>query len=782
MPSAVRIARTAGGKAFLRPGAAAALASALRSAGLTATQLTTPTVLAPSPSGGAPTPCTCRNVHTLVRGRRAAGLEALALVTPVAFGPQRPDSALDGRNQAAEGAKLGLTVGAALALHLGGLGPGLDSPESGSSHGGWVDHEALAAAANGGRWLARDLLWVVPDLACGVSKCLEAWVEDYHHGGQAGSGAKAARRRAGEQRGAEEGADGFVSVRGGVVQQAVVLEALYGAAQYDTLELLALGRGGLLPKQDMLALLKQLAAYPGPLALWRDDVLPAHPAAKRAVQLAERAGAALGVKKEVASDYAWRLLSALQFAWHCAVGRPSGAHAAFTNVMTDAAGLRTVQRGHGLAPWQLTQYGGASGALENRGAALAASLELCLRSLNNLAERMHHSPPLYVLTWPGGAGLADASGGWGQGWSSGAGGQGWRRGGEVLQWVSVERYVAAPVALALAVQLQAAWSMARVRSGLASSAASPAAGGGVSAGALWATAAARAAGRARTLAILSAGLHWVVCGGGAAKVLPSGLAAALDRVLEMPLDAPGGVLAAAAALAAVFLAATAAAGIAGRLAGRAFSRGSSNGGGGDGSKGAEAQPASKTATAAGSGAGSSAARTGPVAEAAPSGSAAAAADLDLDLAWHAERVLVLTATAVVLAAAVCLNWAAAAVAGSYLAMLALAQGVGAGFGPTLGGSGGSGCGAGVGGAAGGGRRRGRGIVGKGLRALAGALWLGACPAIKLWGAAGVWAGGLGSVAGGVCGPAGEGVAAWLVMAATGFWLWGLEAWSKGGWW
>ncbi|GFR40400.1 hypothetical protein Agub_g956, partial [Astrephomene gubernaculifera] len=119
LPDALRIARSAAAPAaFQRPGAAASLASALRRAGLPATQLSRPTVTAPSGAtpGSAPSPCRCANVHTVIPSRRGEGLEALALVTPVAFSPQRADPALEGRNQSAGGAELGLLVGAALAL------------------------------------------------------------------------------------------------------------------------------------------------------------------------------------------------------------------------------------------------------------------------------------------------------------------------------------------------------------------------------------------------------------------------------------------------------------------------------------------------------------------------------------------------------------------------------------------------------------------------------------------------------------------------------------------
>ncbi|GFR40399.1 hypothetical protein Agub_g951, partial [Astrephomene gubernaculifera] len=204
------------------------------------------------------------------------------------------------------------------------------------------------------------------------------------------------------------------------IQQAVVLEALAGgpagggSGRYDTAELLVVGHDGLLPKLDMYWLLRYLL-HGQPLALWREQQL--HSPGATALLRAITRAAELLAPQQTARSYAARLLTALHFAGLQAGGQPAGAHAAFKDVMVDAAGVRLLQRAHG-AP-----SSPASASLESSALSLAASLELVLRSLNNLVERVHHSPFLYLLT-----------------------------GRE--RFVSVERYVGPAVALAAGVQLQ----------------------------------------------------------------------------------------------------------------------------------------------------------------------------------------------------------------------------------------------------------------------------------------------------------------------------------------
>ncbi|KAG2436661.1 hypothetical protein HXX76_006189 [Chlamydomonas incerta] len=713
--------------AFQSPGAPAALAAALAAAGLNDTQLTRPLVRLPRPllpppgsgtgsglhSGQSSSPllCRCANVHTLIRARRGDGLEALAVVTPVAFSPPPSgapawpaDPSLDGRAQTAAGAELGLAAGAALALHLAA---------------------PAEAAGGGGRWLARDVLWVVPDLSCGVSACLAAWVDSYTGGGGGGGGGQGAagsggggRRRRSRSEGADAGVDAGgrrepceaavadaedaedgegeteVVLRGGVIQQAVVLEALAGGGGGgQAAELLVVGSGGLLPKLDMMWLLRYMFGWPTTPVLWRDDGRLEGAQAAVAAAWRQLTGGSAGA----AAGFASRLLHALQFAWQQAVGRPAGAHAAFKEAGVDAAGLRLVPGRHD--PWtgagrpirasdpssssaaasaSPAAAASSAAALEERALSLASGLELTLRSLNNLVERVHHSSFLYLL-----AGLD--------------------------RYVSVERYVGPAAALALAVQLQAAWSMRVVRlTGVAAAAVGAGSGGSGGAGpALWGVAAARAAARTAACAAAAAALRVLACGDGpeaarllAARLLqlaPAQALAALQAALVAPLSSPEGAAAAAAVVLLTSALAAGAAAAAGRLAAAAAEvagagaanrrgrgrRASSGSGAGARSLAGAASASAAGVTAAGALDGAPLGASGADAAAASSIAAAAAA---ASLRWHAERVLVVTAAAAALAALVCLNWAAAAVAGFHLAKLALMQGLAAAAGGGCGGA------------------------------------------------------------------------------------------------
>ncbi|GLC39007.1 Glycosylphosphatidylinositol anchor attachment 1 protein [Pleodorina starrii] len=694
----LRISRSAGGAAFQRPGAAAALAAELRSAGLTDTQLSRPTVIAPGlEAGGPPSPCRCTNVHTRVRAPRGDGLESLALVTPLAFSPQRPDPAYDGRNQSAEAAELALMTAAGLVLHMA-RGHVAAGSETGSEFGSASD------GRGGGRWLVRDLLWVVPDLSCGGYQCLEAWVRQYHGEVTAGTAVRQEANASASSLPPSSAGLGAAMVRGGVIQQAVVLEALAGAS-YDTSELLVVGHDGLLPKLDMFYLLRYLFNYPVAATLWRDELVDA-PTQSLTAPLMGLLPEGL-VEPQALRSYVRRLLTGLQFSWHQAVGQPGGPHAAFKDFMVDAATVRlTTKHRRSPDPTSASRYEQQQRQqhLQQRALSLSYCLELTLRSLNNLVERVHHSPFLYVLT-------------------------------DTDRFVSVERYVAPAVALTAALQLQAAWSMAVAQRALEAPMAPEAAAAttGAVAAALssasqpriWAAAAARAAARTAVLAVAAAALRALACGspsclqggfGAAAAPGSSGAAvppwvaagaAALRRALALPLATPEGLLAVGAVLFAAGAAAVAAAGLAGLLAGAAASGEWS---GTDDGKPAAAEPAAEERTPEAAAAERSAAAEARAVEAVRGGSAAtpAAAGVQREVAsgtdacrsdgerehigavresqavcaaagmWHAERVVVLTATAVAMTTLVCLNWAAALVAGMYLAPLALWQGWAAG--------------------------------------------------------------------------------------------------------
>ncbi|GLI60072.1 hypothetical protein VaNZ11_002103 [Volvox africanus] len=730
-----RISRAAGGAAFKRPGAAAALAAELRHAGLTETQLTRPTVFT-----AAAIPCRCANVHTIIRAARGDGLESLALVTPIAFSHQRADSAHDGRNQTADAAQMALMAAATLTLHMA------------------RGHVAGAGATSGGgRWLARDLLWVVPDLSCGGYQCLEAWIRQYYedvaqmparspagsgnddggvaapapaagvwqaavglHQGQ-GHGNPDRESHAGAKAVAAAAASVAPMIRAGVIQQAVVLEALAGAS-YDTSELLVVGHNGLLPKLDMYYLLKYTFNFPFSSALWRSDRLSG---SQRALATWLESVMPDGLLTPHAlRSYSRRLLTGLQFSWHQAVGLPSASHAAFKDFMVDAATVRLIQRnGPSFPSGRVDEQ-----QLHHRALILSSSLELTLRSLNNLVERVHHSSFLYVLT-------------------------------DHDRYVSVERYVLPAVALAVAIQLQAAWSMAAIQRLLSTppgaapkppTAAAPSCLSTalvLSQSHIWAVAAARAAARTAVLTALACCLRALACdprklgwllqeslqggfgwnaataAGSAAGRASGGLVelaeatvATVQSLLAQPLTTGQGLLAAAAVLLGAAVVALAVTDATGRLAGAASAPVttkldvSAKGKTGwrkhnqvsDTQDGVPSSslpspllplplqsplppPASSgdlltdrkvSVSKEGREEGNNA---GHVIDGVVSEPGALESALAVHMAavatWHAERVFLLTAAATAMTALVCLNWAAAVVAGVYLAPLALWQGL-----------------------------------------------------------------------------------------------------------
>ncbi|EFJ40059.1 hypothetical protein VOLCADRAFT_120064 [Volvox carteri f. nagariensis] len=689
-----RIARAAGGAAgFQRPGAAAALAAELRRAGLTETQLTRPTVITSAGPGGSDGggggPCRCTNVHTRVKAPRGDGLESLALVTPVAFSPQRPDPSYDGHNQSADGAQLALTAAAALVLHMA------KGQVAGGGGGG----------GGGGRWLVRDLLWVIPDISCGSYQCLDAWVRQYYEDAAAaaspaaggGRGVKggvlrdAVRQELQEahqgqsQGGKREGASTAAGdmIRAGVIQQAVILEALAGAS-YDTPELLVVGHDGLLPKLDMFYLLRYLFHYPAGPALWRDDRLEGP--YERLAGWLEGVMPTGVVAPQVLRNYLRRLLGALQFCWLQGVGAPSAGHAVFKKFMVDAATVRLVKRHSQRA----ARVAGV----------VSSSLELVLRSLNNLVERVHHSSFLYVLT-------------------------------SLDRYVSVERYVGSAVVLTAVLQLQAAWSMAAAAELASTATAVTAAVSAVAMSSsvaaqaslssppspllpprIWAVAVVRATARTAVLTVATAGLRLLAACGGSTALLPwsvgplpgveaarvkgdgtgtqggpgssspaaavtiatavvadsaargAAMAAAVRSLLTQRLSSPEGLLAAAAILFAIAAAAMAAARVGGTLVAGAAAAGGRGGAGRSKAAALGDQRAS-----------------GSSAQEEEGGKLEGKEEEGEDLGacfergvWHAERVVVLTTTTAAMTALVCLNWAAAVMAGMYLAPMALWQG------------------------------------------------------------------------------------------------------------
>ncbi|MEW5301775.1 MAG: hypothetical protein WDW36_004613 [Sanguina aurantia] len=276
---------------------------------------------------------------------------------------------------------------------------GMVSHRSGSTHpdGGGGDFGAGAALVMGVastlmahlstvHWLAKDIVWLVPDSSCGGSlNATMQWVAAY------GLGQHLSRR-----------SDAHVSDfsgRAGLMQQAIVLES--ASAGYNRVEVLLESFNGQLPKLDMYQLLRYFSAWQhGRLVLTGDRPLPAW-------LLAWLQGGAVQV-------YLQKVYTVYQLIWRQALGGPVGPHAAFKSVMVDAVTLRLE-----LQDGQQPVYQDLQTAIPH----LVDTLELVIRSLNNLVERVHHSFSLYLQT-------------------------------DIAHFVPVEVYIILPVALVAALLLQ----------------------------------------------------------------------------------------------------------------------------------------------------------------------------------------------------------------------------------------------------------------------------------------------------------------------------------------
>jgi len=277
------------------------------------------------------------------------------------------------------------------------------------------------------KWLAKDFVWLVLDARAGSTPggsthaavhAADAWLREYH-------GDESAVRRGGATKGPGRGGASTFA-RAGALQQAYVFEMPAGAA-VDVVAVRPEGRNGALPNQDLLNTAVLLARRAFPRARVGLDLDPLDPLERRA--RAGRAGGARGEDRSVVrsekhektrsrllalvagmSSFAERvgvaclgtrrasdvrravgdLRRASVFAWRCARGVPTGAHAAFKTFALDAVTLRLG------AP-----LGAARDDARVTGEAfrqIGSLLETLARGSNNLIEQLHHSMFYYVMT------------------------------------------------------------------------------------------------------------------------------------------------------------------------------------------------------------------------------------------------------------------------------------------------------------------------------------------------------------------------------------------------
>ena len=275
------------------------------------------------------------------------------------------------------------------------------------------------------KWLAKDFVWLVLDARAGSTPggsthaavhAADAWLREYY------GDESVVRRRV---------AEASTFARAGALQQAYVFEMPAGAA-VDVVAVRPEGRNGALPNQDLLNTAVQLARRAFPRARVGLDLDPLDPLERRA--RAGRAGGARGEDRSVIrsekharsrllalvagmSSFAERvgmacfgtrrafdvrravgdLRRASVFAWRCARGVPTGAHAAFKTFALDAVTLR-LGAPLGAARDDARVVGLDARVTGEAFRQIGSLLETLARGSNNLIEQLHHSMFYYVMT------------------------------------------------------------------------------------------------------------------------------------------------------------------------------------------------------------------------------------------------------------------------------------------------------------------------------------------------------------------------------------------------
>ena len=251
------------------------------------------------------------------------------------------------------------------------------------------------------KWLAKDFVWLVLDARAGSTPggsthaavhAADAWLREYY------GDESVVRRRV---------AEASTFARAGALQQAYVFEMPAGAV-VDVVAVRPEGRNGALPNQDMLNTAVQLARRAFPRARVGLDLDPLDPIAGSAQvgplaglsSFAERVATVFfGTRRAAdARRFVGDLRRLSVFAWRCARGVPTGAHAAFKTFALDAATLRLgAPRGGSNAAGGEARGSRSAAADRETFKKIGALLETLARGSNNLIEQLHHSMFYYVM-------------------------------------------------------------------------------------------------------------------------------------------------------------------------------------------------------------------------------------------------------------------------------------------------------------------------------------------------------------------------------------------------
>ncbi|KAF4046192.1 Gaa1-like GPI transamidase component [Phytophthora infestans] len=276
------------------------------------------------------------NVYGILRASPLAdGKEAIVLVTHY-------------RNVGADsGENTGLSLGLALLKYL--------------SRAKWLAKDVILLAADDGKLDGSD----------GYAPGTEAWLQAYHLDP------------------IDSGLQGVLPMRAGVIRAAVNLETLYDSRQVDSVGIYTAGMNGQLPNLDLVnTAVRALRQHQIPTILDRSDVQ--HDGAHKSV-VASALGfvSSLNDKfsppeyKEKTRNYLTNLKRMLHFMTTLATG-PSGPHANFISYNIDSITLSLTQ-----------SQASTKRPLVSRD--ILRSMEMVVRALSNLEEKLHQSFFLYVL-------------------------------------------------------------------------------------------------------------------------------------------------------------------------------------------------------------------------------------------------------------------------------------------------------------------------------------------------------------------------------------------------
>ncbi|KAF4323983.1 hypothetical protein BBO99_00002168 [Phytophthora kernoviae] len=232
------------------------------------------------------------------------------------------------------------------------------------------------------KWLAKDVILLaaddgVLDGSDGYAPGTEAWLQVYHLDP------------------VESGLQGVLPMRAGVIRAAVNLETMYDAHSVDAVGIYTAGMNGQLPNLDLVnTAVRSFRQHKIPIILDRADTEPRSQEQAGATKSNDFVSTSLSLLQNVfekygpaelkqsARDYLMNLKGMLHFMTTLASG-PSGPHANFISYNIDSITLSLVKKSDSNDQLRMRE--------------VLQSIEMLVRALSNLEEKLHQSFFLYVL-------------------------------------------------------------------------------------------------------------------------------------------------------------------------------------------------------------------------------------------------------------------------------------------------------------------------------------------------------------------------------------------------